>query len=67
MKPFSYLQLQPIDDPIEDAIALDIENNAQSFAQDDTIDLTQDEDEESLDREWDQVMKAMHSDMDITE
>jgi len=56
MSLFKYLELQPID-PQEDGTVSTLDQ----FEQDDTIDLTQDPDGETLSREWDIIEKDLHS------
>ncbi len=52
MPAYQYLQLQPVE-PDDDNSPLD------DFAQDDTIDLSDDDDETTLDRKWSQVMGTL--------
>jgi hypothetical protein len=59
MSQYQYLQLQPVE-PDDDDSPLD------DFAQDDTIDLTQDDDEETLDQAWERVMGNLKTDIDST-
>jgi hypothetical protein len=59
MSKYQYLQLQPVE-PDEDDSPLD------DFVQDEMIDLTEDDDEAALDREWAKVMNAMKTDDDTT-
>lgn len=56
MSLFPYLQLQPID-PQDDGTTSDLDE----FAQDETIDLTQDEDGETLMQEWEAISNDLHS------
>lgn len=58
MSQYQYLQLQPVDDDADDPL--------NDFTQDETIDLTQDDDEETLDREWARVMSSLKMDLDDT-
>lgn len=57
MSLYEYLQLQPID-PQEDGTVSELDQ----YEQDDTIDLTQDEDGEELMRRFDEWNNDMHSD-----
>lgn len=56
MSLYEYLELQPID-PQEDGTISDFDQ----FQEDETIDLTQDEDGETLMREWEEISNDMHS------
>lgn len=51
MSLLQYLQLQPVD-PQDDGSVSDLDE----FKQDDTIDLTQDIDEATLDATWDRIL-----------
>ena len=55
MSQYQYLQLQPVDDDDEDPL--------NDYSVDETIDLTEDEDEDTLDREWARVMDSLKKDM----
>ena len=55
MSLFEYLQLQPVD-PQEDGTISELDQ----YAEDDTIDLTGDEDGEVLAREWEEISNALH-------
>lgn len=55
MSVFQYLQLQPID-PQDDGTTSALDE----FAQDETIDLTQEADGEELIREWDEIERDLH-------
>lgn len=56
MSLYSYLQLQPID-PQDDGTISDLDQ----YAEDETIDLSQDEDGETLMQEWEAISRDMHS------
>lgn len=56
MSIFNYLQLQPVD-PQDDGTVSDLDE----YAQDETIDLTQDEDGERLVEEWTEIEKDLHT------
>jgi hypothetical protein len=60
MSVFQYLQLQPID-PQDDGTVSDLDE----YAQDEVIDLTQDEDGASLLREWEEITEDLHSTSDM--
>lgn len=55
MSLLQFLQLQPIDS--QDDPALD---DAVQLTQDDTIDLSSDIDEETLDKNWERIITDMH-------
>jgi len=55
MSLFEYLQLQPID-PQEDGTVSDLD----AYREDDVIDLSGDEDGESLQRGWDRISHDLH-------
>jgi len=55
MSQYQYLQLQPVEPDVDDSPLDD-------FTEDDVIDLTDEDDEEQLDREWARVMSAMEDD-----
>lgn len=57
MSLFQYLKLQPID-PQDDGTVSELDQ----FAEDDTIDLSQDEDGEVLVRKLEEMSRDMHSD-----
>jgi len=57
MSLFQYLQLQPVD-PRDDGSVSDLD----AYDKDETLDLTQDIDEETLDQEWERVLSDIHSD-----
>ena len=59
MSVFQYLQLQPID-PQDDGTTSALDE----FAQDETIDLTQEADGEELIREWDEIEHDLHASKD---
>lgn len=59
MHDYQFLQLQPID-PQDDGVTSDLDE----YSEDETIDLTQETDEATLDHAWEQVMNAMHTDDD---
>jgi len=52
-----YLQLQPVD-PQDDGSLSDLD----AYDQDETIDLQQDIDEQTLDESWDRIVKDLESD-----
>jgi hypothetical protein len=56
MSLFKYLQLQPID-PQDDGTISDFDQ----YEEDEIIDLTQDEDGETLLHEWETILNDMHS------
>lgn len=56
MSLFQYLQLQPID-PQDDGTVSDLD----TYEEDETIDLSQDEDGETLIREWEEITTDLHS------
>lgn len=56
MSLFQYLQLQPID-PQDDGTVSPLDE----YAEDEVIDLTQDEDGEVLAREWEEITEALHA------
>ena len=56
MSLFQYLQLQPID-PQDDGTVSDLDE----YAEDEVIDLTQDEDGATLLREWEAIESDLHS------
>jgi hypothetical protein len=55
MSLFQYLQLQPID-PQDDGTVSDLDE----YAEDETIDLTQDEDGDTLLKEWEAIEHDLH-------
>ena len=55
MSLFQYLQLQPID-PQEDGTISELD----AYAEDETIDLSGDEDGATLIREWEQISQDLH-------
>lgn len=55
MSLFQYLQLQPID-PQEDGTVSELDQ----YAEDEVIDLSQDEDGAALLREWTEITEALH-------
>jgi len=55
MSLFEYLQLQPIE-PQEDGSVSDLDQ----YAEDEVIDLSQDEDGEKLMREWEEITHDLH-------
>jgi len=55
MSLFQYLQLQPVD-PQDDGSISDLD----AHPQDEVIDLSQDEDGETLIREWEEISQDMH-------
>lgn len=57
MSAYQYLQLQPVEPDVD-------ESPLDDFAQDDVIDLTDDDDETTLDRKWAQVMGTIDIDSD---
>ncbi len=57
MSLYQYLQLQPVD-PQDDGSVSDLDE----YQQDDTIDLTQDIDEETLETNLNLILKDMHED-----
>ena len=59
MSLFQYLKLQPVE-PTDDGSVSDLDN----YAQDDTIDLSHDEDGEVLAREWEEITDSMHQKQD---
>ncbi len=59
MADYHYLKLQPVEPD-------DANSPLDAFPQDETIDLTQDDDEQALDTAWARVMTAMKSDDDTT-
>lgn len=56
MSIFNYLQLQPVD-PQDDGTTSDLDE----YAEDEVIDLTQDEDGEVLAQEWAEIEKDLHA------
>ena len=62
MSLYNYLKLQPID-PQDDGSVSDLD----AYDEDETIDLTDDIDEETLDKEWARVINDMHEDVDETD
>lgn len=56
MSLFQYLKLQPID-PQDDGTVSDLD----TYMEDETIDLTSDEDGEVLAREWEEITNALHT------
>ncbi len=56
MSLFPYLQLQPID-PQDDGTVSDLDK----YEEDETIDLTADNDGEMLEQAWEQITKDLHS------
>lgn len=59
MSLFQYLKLQPVE-PTDDGSVSDLDN----YAQDDTIDLSHDEDGEVLAHEWEEITDSMHQQQD---
>ncbi len=59
MSLFQYLQLQPID-PQDDGTVSDLDQ----YNEDEVIDLTADEDGETLIQEWEQITNDLHSTAD---
>jgi len=57
MSIYNYLQLQPVD-PQDDGTTSDLDE----YAQDETIDLTQDIDEQALDEAWNRITEDFKSD-----
>jgi hypothetical protein len=57
MSIYNYLQLQPVD-PQDDGTVSDLDE----YAQDETIDLTQDIDEQPLDEAWNRITEDFKSD-----
>ncbi|MFZ2126235.1 MAG: hypothetical protein WAV04_01870 [Candidatus Microsaccharimonas sp.] len=57
MSIYNYLQLQPVD-PQDDGTVSDLDE----YAQDETIDLTQDIDEQTLDEAWNRITEDFKSD-----
>jgi len=55
MSLFQYLQLQPID-PQDDGTISELD----AYAEDETIDLSGDEDGATLLREWEQISQDLH-------
>jgi hypothetical protein len=55
MSLYPYLQLQPID-PQDDGSISDLDQ----YKEDETIDLTSDEDGEALDQQWTKITQALH-------
>jgi hypothetical protein len=53
---FPYLQLQPID-PQEDGTISDLDK----YEEDETIDLSSDTDGETLEQEWEEITRDLHS------
>lgn len=60
MSLFQYLQLQPIE-PKNDGTISDLDQ----YAEDEVIDLTQDEDGETLLQEWEEITADLHSTSDM--
>ena len=56
MSLFQYLQLQPID-PQDDGTVSDLDQ----YNEDEVIDLSADEDGETLIQEWEQITNDLHS------
>ena len=56
MSLFQYLQLQPID-PQDDSTISDLDQ----YDEDETIDLSADEDGETLLQEWEEITNDLHS------
>lgn len=56
MSLFEYLQLQPLE-PTEDGTLSDLD----VYTQDETIDLSGDEDGEVLAHEWEEIYNALHA------
>ncbi len=54
---YNYLQLQPVD-PQDDGTTSDLDQ----YAQDETIDLNSDIDEQTLDESWDKVIQDLQQD-----
>ena len=57
MSSYQYLQLQPVEPDVD-------ESPLDDYSQDETIDLTDDDDETTLDRKWAQVMGTLDIDSD---
>jgi hypothetical protein len=57
MSLFPYLQLQPID-PQDDGTVSDLDK----YEEDETFDLNNDTDGETLQKEWDEIYSALHHD-----
>ena len=57
MSLYNYLKLQPID-PQDDGSVSDLD----AYEEDETIDLSEDIDEETLDKEWARVIDDIHGD-----
>jgi len=62
MSIFQYLQLQPVD-PKDDGTISDLDE----YVHDETIDLEDEIDEQTLDAEWQKVIDDLHSDPDKIE
>jgi hypothetical protein len=62
MSIFQYLQLQPVD-PKDDGTISDLDE----YAQDETIDLNEDIDEQTLETEWQKVIEDLQTDPDKIE
>ena len=58
---YNYLKLQPVD-PQDDGSVSDLD----AYDEDETIDLTDDIDEETLDKNWSRVLNDLHDDTDDT-
>jgi len=59
MSIFQYLQLQPVD-PKDDGTVSDLD----TYDQDETIDLNEDIDEQTLESEWQKVIEDLETDPD---
>ena len=59
MSIFQYLQLQPVD-PKDDGTVSDLD----MYDQDETIDLNEDIDEQTLESEWQKVIEDLETDPD---
>jgi len=57
MSSYQYLQLQPVEPDVD-------ESPLDDYSQDEIIDLTDDDDETTLDRKWAQVMGTLDIDSD---
>jgi hypothetical protein len=57
MSIYNFLQLQPVD-PHDDGTTSDLDE----YEHDETIDLQNDIDEQTLDAAWDQILKDIHKD-----
>ncbi len=55
MSLFKYLQLQPVD-PHDDGTVSELD----AYAEDEVIDLSRDEDGDTLARKWDEMTESLH-------